>query len=68
MQEKINVENLPSDITAVCSDQVRAVIAYYRGENDFRRGNKEQAAKQFEFLMQILPMTSSLLKGKGYIE
>ncbi len=68
MQEKINVENLPSDIAAVCSEQVRAVIAYYRGEDDFRKGNKEQAAKQFEFLMQVLPMTSSLLKGKGYIE
>lgn len=68
MQENMDIESLPKDISAVCSDQVRAIIAYYRGESYFQKGEKESASEQFEYAVQVMPQISNLLKGKGYAE
>lgn len=68
MQENIDIESLPKDIFAVCSEQVRAIIAYYQGEHYFQTGEKERASEQFKYVVQVLPQLANLLRGKGYAE
>lgn len=65
IQESIDFEKIENVDVSTCTEQIRAILAYYKGISYTQQGLPDYANAEFEIAKKSIPHLTSLLNRRG---